>query len=81
MPRFHFHIRDSVSLVGDGEGLVVFDEDAAILEAERFVRELVAIDVRLDGVVRLDQTIEVAYPDGSLLKRVEFSDIIQIVGR
>ena len=81
MPRFHFHIRDGSSLISDGEGMVLYDEAAAFVVATRAIREQVAIDIRHDGVVRLDQTIEIVDPDGKLIQTVDFAQVIHIAAK
>ncbi|URW75971.1 hypothetical protein M9980_01705 [Sphingomonas donggukensis] len=79
MPRYRFNIHSPGNHLSDGEGLVLLDDATAVERARQIVREMVAIDLREDGVVCLAQTIEIVGDGGKPLASMPFGDIIQII--
>jgi hypothetical protein len=78
MRRFYFHLIERGEFIEDLEGLVLADEPAAIDEAKRNVRGIVAHEIRDSGTLSLDRTIEVVAEDGSFLYRLAFDAALSI---
>jgi translation elongation factor EF-4 len=81
LPRFYFHLHELGSLNSDCEGSVLFDSAAAHVEALRIAREMTALEMRTEGVVRLDRRIEICDADARQLEIVEFDQAITVEPR
>ena len=77
MPRYYFHIRSSAGLILDPEGTEMPDLDAALTEAERSARELLA-DLLKSGSVLDGQMFEISDADGTVLARLPFRNVLRL---
>jgi hypothetical protein len=78
VPRYFLNVRTSGELIVDEEGYECVDLRAAIGEAVRGARGLMSFEVQ-DGVLRLDQAIEIHNENNVLVATVEFADALQIL--
>jgi hypothetical protein len=77
MPHYYFHIRSSAGLILDPEGTEMPDLDAALTEAERSARELLA-DLLKSGSVLDGQMFEISDADGTVLARLPFRNVLRL---
>jgi hypothetical protein len=75
MSCFHLHIRCDGEFFEDEEGIERANVEAAIIEAVRSVRSLVAGDVQR-GELHLDQSIEISDDQGRHLTTINFAEAI-----
>ena len=76
MPRFRFHLYNDTETI-DREGREFADFDAARLEAISNARELMAADIRADGIINLGHWIELENDSGDVLV-VPFGDAVTV---
>lgn len=77
MPRYFFHLVDSVDIVLDPEGVSMSPDavaGAAVLQA----RDCISADVR-SGRLRLDYRIDVHDEEDALVHSLPFADALEIV--
>lgn len=77
MPRYYFHIRSSSGLIRDPDGTELPDLVAAVSEAERAARDLLAELLR-EGAVLDGQVFEIADADGQVLERLPFRNVLRL---
>jgi hypothetical protein len=77
MPRYYFHIRSSAGLIRDPDGTELPDLAAALAEAERSARDLLA-DLLKAGDVVDGQAFEISDAEGSVLARLPFRDVLRL---
>ena len=77
MPLYYFHIRSSAGLIRDPEGIELPDLDAALAEAKRSARELLADLLKEDAVLD-GQTFEISDADGLVLARLPFRSVLRL---
>lgn len=77
MPNYYFHIRSSAGLIRDPEGIELPDLDAALAEAKRSARELLADLLKEDAVLD-GQTFEISDADGLVLARLPFRSVLRL---
>jgi hypothetical protein len=78
MPRFYLHIRSAGEMIVDEEGLELPGLKAAISEAVRGARGILAGEIET-GFLRLDQAIEIHDAQGLHVRTVPFTDTVSIV--
>ena len=78
MPRFFFHLRDSVEVLLDEEGSVMAPE-AVAGRALTNARDIMAHDAR-QGRINLAYALEVADEGGRTVHRLDFGEAVEIVG-
>ncbi len=78
MPRFFFHLVDSLDVLLDEEGSVMAAE-AVPSHALRNARDLIAGDAQ-HGRVNLGYSIEVRDEGGKTVHTILFRDAVEIVG-
>ncbi len=78
MRRFYFHLIERGQFIEDFEGLMLVDESAAIDEAKRNARGIVAHEIRDTGTASLDRSIEIVAEDGGFRFRVAFDAALSI---
>lgn len=77
MPNYYFHIRSSAGLIRDPEGIELPDLDAALAEAKRSARELLADLLKEDAILD-GQTFEISDADGLVLARLPFRSVLRL---
>ena len=77
MPHYYFHIRSSTGLIRDPEGAELPDLEAALLEAKRSARELLADLLKADAVLD-GQVFEISDADGLVLARMPFRSVLRL---
>lgn len=77
MPHYYFHIRSSTGLIRDPEGIELPDLDAALTEAKRAARELLADLIKADAVLD-GQAFEISDADGEVLARLPFRSVLRL---
>jgi hypothetical protein len=78
VPRFYLHIRCDGELIIDDEGADFPDLASATLEACKGARSIMSADI-LEGILRLDQSIEINDAEGVHVRSVRFAEVINIV--
>ena len=76
VPRFFLSLRDG-DFLPDMEGQDFADVDAARIVAVKGAREIMAEDIR-EGILRLNESVEITDEGGVLRARVLFRDTIAI---
>lgn len=76
MPRFFLHLRDGET-VCDEEGMLLPDVEAALEEARKAARDVMADQVK-QGYLTLRDCIEIVGEDGQRAAMVAFRDALQI---
>ncbi len=77
MPRFFFHLYNSVT-VHDDDGKELPNIEAAKAEATHACRELMAEDVRSEGQITLSHRIEIHSDDGETKLVLPFRACVEI---
>jgi hypothetical protein len=77
VPRYHFHLRDDLSVV-DHEGLELPGVGAARARAEEYARAMTAASVLEHGRINLNHRIEVTNEAGQDILSVKFGDVVTI---
>ena len=77
MPRYYFNIRSSTGLIVDPDGTDLPDLAAALTEAERSARELLA-DLLKAGATLDGQVFEISDDSGELLARLPFRNVLRL---
>ena len=77
MPRFYFHIYNSLGFVPDEEGRKLGGPEQALDEAVKGARSLLSSEV-LEGQLDLRGRIEVTDARGGHLCTVQFGDVVYI---
>jgi hypothetical protein len=80
LPRYFFHLHDRFGSIADPDGLELPGLDAAISEAIRGARSIIAEDVQA-GVIHLGGRIEIADETGEVLRVVRFHEVVSITGQ
>jgi len=79
MPRFYFHLRNDLS-VNDEEGQVLPDQEAAMMLARKYAREMAAASILDHGRINLQHRIEVVDEVRETAFIVEYKDVVEIKG-
>ena len=77
MPRFHFHVHNSVH-ARDEDGVELQDLDAAKRSSVEGARAFMSDDVKLKGSICLSDNIEITDSDGLQLHVTRFGDCLEI---
>jgi hypothetical protein len=78
MAHYFFHLRDGVDVLLDEEGRDLIDIGAIKQAALTEVRFMISSDA-LEGVIRLDQRLDVEGTNGSIVYTLAFTDAVKIV--
>lgn len=78
MPRYFFHILNSVGYAEDDEGSELADIDVARREAIAGVRSILSEEVR-EGRIDLRGRIDVVDADGKCVLSVPFSEAVEVI--
>jgi hypothetical protein len=78
LPRFYLHICSQGELIPDPEGSELAGIEAAVEEAVRGARSLPSADV-LEGVLRLDASIEIHDSEDNHVATIRFDEVVEIV--
>jgi hypothetical protein len=79
MPRYFFHLHEDVTVV-DEEGVDLPNFEVALERAAKEVRQIAGAIVQDDGVLVLDNRLEIADERGPLHTML-FKDVITIASR
>lgn len=77
MPRFHFHVHNSVE-APDLEGIELPDLQTAIASAVVGVRALMSDEIRIKGAICLSHSIEITDANGLQLHVTRYGDGVKI---
>ena len=78
MPRYHFHVHNSVE-APDLEGVELPDLEAAIASAIADVRALISDEIRTMGRFSLSDSIEIADSNGLRLHVTRYGDAVEVL--
>jgi hypothetical protein len=78
MPRYYFHLFNSIGFTPDEEGREVVDAERARNEAVKGARSLLSSEL-MNGQLNLRGRIEVTDQEGAVVSVVHFKDVVQIV--
>lgn len=81
MPEYFYHLHEGSEILTDPEGVLLANVQAARAVARRHIRDLVAGDVRTQGVVDLDRTLQVCQPTDADVFLVTFEEDIVVRSR
>lgn len=77
MPRYFFHLCNSVGWVGDAEGEELESSNVARARAIRDIRSILSEEAR-NGILDLNGHVDIADETGTVVERVSFSDAITV---
>lgn len=77
MASFYFHLRDSVDVLLDPDGMECADLDTLVSETLRMARDVIAGDVR-SGEIDLHYHIDVEDDAGTVVHSLSFADAVTI---
>jgi hypothetical protein len=79
MPLYYFHLRDGTDILLDPEGTQL-DGEAAIARTAMTAARSIISDDALNGVISLDQHIDVEDEAGTIVHCLAFNDAVTIKG-
>jgi hypothetical protein len=77
MPRYYFHVYNSVGFTSDEQGLLFPDSAGAIAQAVESIRSILAEDLRSTGLIDLRGRIEMVDEGGSITT-IRFGDAVSV---
>lgn len=78
MVLYYFHLRDGVDVILDPEGRELADTASVRAMALRDARSIISDDAR-QGVIKLDQRIDVEDAARVVVHRLKFTDAVLII--
>lgn len=77
MPRYHFHLWNSIGRVPDEEGEELHDRVAARVRAIENIRSILKGDID-EGLIDLGGYIDIADEAGAVLERVDCAEAVAL---